>query len=140
MNVVNLLSLGLLVLMQTCSGSSETTRKALLGNTWTLASIMGEPVDTALRAPTLAFSEAESRANGFAGCNQFFGTYSLSGDSLLFSGIGSTKMFCERSMELEDRYLDLLEKTENFVVSEKESTLTLLSEAAPVLVFSKTDR
>lgn len=140
MNVLKLMSAGLLILMQTCSGGSEAGRKALLGNTWTLASIMGEPVDTALRAPTLAFSEAESRANGFAGCNQFFGTYSLSGDSLSFSGIGSTKMFCERSMELEDRYLDLLGKTEHFVVSEKESTLTLLADAAPVLVFSKADR
>lgn len=127
----------LLVLQQTCQKDGDFNSKDLLNTDWELVSINNVEPDSGMRAPTLLFAPNETKVNGFAGCNQFFGTYELNRDSLSFSGLGSTKMFCEQSMDLETQYLDLLGKTGNFVVSQSGSTLTLLSNAVPVLVFNE---
>ncbi|HEY9561685.1 MAG TPA: META domain-containing protein [Anseongella sp.] len=127
----------LLIVQQTCQRDEDYAHKELLNTQWELASLRGEAVDSALKAPTLLFSANETRVNGFAGCNKFFGTYMLNEDSLSFSGIGSTKMFCEQSQELENNYIELLSMASHFVVSENGSTLTLLDTATPILEFRK---
>lgn len=127
----------LLILQQTCSRGEDYGHKELLNTRWELVSINQETIDSALKEPTLLFEESGSKVNGFAGCNQFFGSYSLSADSLSFSGLGSTKMFCEQSQELEDQYLGRLSEVTHFVVSQNGSALTLLSDAVPVLEFRK---
>ena len=48
------------------------------------------------------------RARGFAGCNQFGGTYEISGSSLKLGALLSTKMLCAEFQSLEDRYLQAL--------------------------------
>ncbi|QEC51776.1 META domain-containing protein [Anseongella ginsenosidimutans] len=138
MHFLQLSMLGLLlILQQTCSRNEDYSHKELLNTPWELVSINQETIDSALKEPTLLFEESGSKANGFAGCNQFFGTYSLSADSLSFSGLGSTKMFCEQSQELEGQYLGRLSEVTHFVVSQNGSALTLLSNAVPVLEFKK---
>ncbi|HYH55231.1 MAG TPA: META domain-containing protein [Anseongella sp.] len=137
MYLLKLSVLGLLLTLQQTCQRDGSDKKDLLSTGWELVSINNNSPDSGLKAPTLFFAENEKKVNGFAGCNKFFGTYTLSGDSLTFSGLGSTKMFCEQSMELENQYLGLLAKTENFVVSQNGTVLTLLSAARPVLVFNK---
>ena len=138
MQLLQLSMLGvLLILQQTCSRGADYSHKELLNSNWELVSISQEPIDTSLKAPTLLFEENGKKVNGFAGCNQFFGTYSLSSDSLSFSKIVSNKMFSEQSQELENQYLGQLEKSTHFVVSQEGRTLTLLAGAVPVLEFRK---
>jgi len=64
--------------------------------------------DSARRAPTLTLTAAESRASGFAGCNQFTGGYELSGDRFTVGPLVMTRMFCEGRMEVEDAYSSAL--------------------------------
>ena len=46
---------------------------------------------------------------GFGGCNRYFGSYTLEGDALKVSGLGSTKRACPPpEMELESRFLERL--------------------------------
>lgn len=140
MHLLQLSMLGLLlILQQTCQREEDYAHDELLNSPWELVSIEQTKIDSALKAPTLHFEETGTKVNGFAGCNQFFGTYKLGADSLSFSGLGSTKMFCERSQQLEDNYLSLLGKTSHFVVSQDGNTLTLLSNAVPVLEFREAE-
>jgi putative lipoprotein len=51
-------------------------------------------------------------ASGSGGCNQFFGSYTLDGNAIGFSGIGRTEMACPQpQMGVEDAYLEALALT-----------------------------
>ena len=58
-------------------------------------------------APTILFG-ADGKINGFAGCNNYFGTYTIDGRTIRFSGIGATRKMCQESMDLEDAFLKML--------------------------------
>lgn len=66
-----------------------------LGRTaWTLVE-MGGTADFAHLVPTLEFG-AEGTVSGFAGCNQFSGSYTVTGGRLAMGPLATTKMACER--------------------------------------------
>jgi heat shock protein HslJ len=73
---------------------------------WTLASLGGQPavLGAGGRPATLLLTDISSRASGFAGCNQFSGSYTLSGSSLSFGPLAMTRMACAQGGELESRY------------------------------------
>jgi heat shock protein HslJ len=99
---------------------------------WTLTSV-GErtnPMGQGDRAPTLRLDSGESRASGFAGCNRFSGPYTLSGDSLSFGALVSTKMACAQGNDVETAYLAALGSVRSFSVSD--SVRTLRSADGPV--------
>lgn len=102
---------------------------------WSLTSV-GErmnPMGQGDRAPTLRLESAESRASGFAGCNQFSGPYTLSADSLSFGALMSTKMACAQGNDVETVYLAALGTVRAFSVSD--SVLTLRNADGPVATF-----
>jgi heat shock protein HslJ len=62
---------------------------------WTLLELDGAAIASASRAvPTLTFSSKDRRAQGFAGCNRFFGGYQVSGDQLHIGPLAMTRMAC----------------------------------------------
>jgi len=61
----------------------------------------------------------DGSANGSAGCNSFFGSYTLSGSQLRFTGVGSTKMFCQQGMDVETGFLQALNNADNFRITGK---------------------
>lgn len=63
------------------------------------------------------------RVTGFAGCNTMFGSYTLTGDSLSFGGVASTKMFCEQTQHLEDAFLRALNAVQTYEVNGNELLL-----------------
>ena len=66
----------------------------------------------------------EHRLGGNGGCNQLFGSYTLKGDSLSFSGVGSTLMACpEPGMTNERRLAAVLERTTTWDVTGEELDL-----------------
>lgn len=77
-----------------------------VGVEWTLASLGGQPavLGAGGRPATLLLTDISSRASGFAGCNQFSGSYTLSGSSLSFGPLAMTRMACAQGGELESRY------------------------------------
>jgi copper homeostasis protein (lipoprotein) len=79
---------------------------------WKLTRIGGEPVLAIdrRREPRLVLRSEDRRMNGYGGCNRLMGEYSLDGDSIRFSQIGTTKMACVEGDETELALLAALER------------------------------
>lgn len=86
---------------------------AIEGITWNLTELNGKPAAKGAdgKPATLILSAAGTRANGYAGCNRFFGSYTLAGSELKFGLLGMTKMACAGSDELEHGYTKALAAT-----------------------------
>ena len=86
---------------------------------WKLLELDGELVTTpeGMREAHVILASAESRAHGFAGCNNFFGGYLIDGDTLTFSAMGSTMMACPEGMDTEQAFLSALGKTTRYTIS-----------------------
>lgn len=85
-----------------------------LSGHWDLVELGGTKVGED-RRPNIVFSEAE--VSGFAGCNQFQGSFEQERETLEFGPVASTRMYCEESADLETRYLAMLERTTRFTVA-----------------------
>jgi heat shock protein HslJ len=59
----------------------------------------------------------EGKISGFAGCNSFFGSYSSRNETIKIENIGSTKMYCEKTMALETAFLQALTNADKFTVT-----------------------
>ena len=62
----------------------------------------------------IRFNKEKKSAGGNGGCNTFGSTLSLDGNKISFSGIFSTKMYCEGIQQSEDIFFKLLEKINRF--------------------------
>jgi heat shock protein HslJ len=103
------------------------TTATLAGTSWTLTSIeaMGAEASTLPGADiTLDFS-ADGQANGAAGCNTYNGTYTVTGDTLAFGPLVTTRMACpEPVMRQEQAYLAMLANPSTFKQEADRLTLT----------------
>jgi heat shock protein HslJ len=90
----------------------------LAGSTWRLVSFETdtEVIPSLPESPaTLAFSEGEQagRVGGSGGCNRYFASYTLTGDRLRISPLGSTRMMCSPArMAQEARFFQALSAAE----------------------------
>jgi heat shock protein HslJ/prefoldin subunit 5 len=143
MNIQRLLAgaLGTSLLLGALPGMAlaqeDTSEITPEGVEWTLSALAGEavPADSGI---TLFLSGGEVAGN--AGCNSYFGSYELSGDSLTFPDpFGATQRLCEDEvMALEDAYLPLLQGTATFALTD-EGALELADASGTVqLVYSET--
>lgn len=78
----------------------------LSGTRWIM-----EDAEASPHFPTIAFSD--SRASGFDGCNQWFGSVEQNGERLVFGHIGTTRRACdaESAGAVERRFLVALNAT-----------------------------
>ncbi len=90
---------------------------ANLKNTfWSLRELNGKSVEKYKSEKTIhLLLRNDNTIKGFSGCNNFFGQFALSSDSLQFSQVGSTMMMCE-NIELETEYFQTLEKTNRYKI------------------------
>ena len=80
---------------------------------WVVTEIQGDPVASEVRS-TMAFDD-EGKVTGSAGCNRYFGAYSVDGDSISFGHLAATQMMCPpEQMEQESRFLEVLGRAERF--------------------------
>jgi len=93
---------------------------ALTDEIWVLQDF-GQPLlpDTTI---TIEFIE-DGQVSGSAGCNRYFGSFSLDGDSLITSPIGSTQKWCEGEMEQETAFLQALQAATGLTVTETALTI-----------------
>ncbi len=127
-------SLLLLCCLPACDQGAEDQGLPLLGTHWQLTKIGSVAIDAEEngRAPFMILSPEESHVNGFAGCNNFFGTYQLDGSLLTFGAIGSTKMACPE-LQAEDTLLKVLGKTDTYKISG--NSLLLMGEGRTLALF-----
>jgi len=102
------------------AASSEAEPPNLVGTTWLLEDLAGAGVIDRIQA-TLSFS-ANGTASGNASCNQFNGPATVSGSTVSFGPLATTRKMCpEAVMDQERRYLEALRGTVQF--ERKESFL-----------------
>lgn len=66
----------------------------------------------------------EYRISGWAGCNNFFGTFKISDDKISFSQMGSTRMACLTTTFDENKFLRIFENVDRYQI--KNDRLELL--------------
>jgi heat shock protein HslJ len=131
----------LLVLAALLTGCAHppTSEVALAapGVEWQLRDLDGAPapLGNGGRRATLTLSDS-ARVAGFAGCNRYFGSYTLDGAALRFSRIGMTRMACQDGMTLEQQLARALEATRTYRLDGDE--LILLGESGPIARFVRT--
>ena len=98
---------------------------------WQVVQLPGVSVLPETEPPTLQF-EANGRASGRSGCNQFGGGFERTAESLTFSQLISTKMACPGNrMDVEAAYLGALQATRSATLSD--GALSLLAEDGSLL-------
>lgn len=134
MKQVRIFSLSILILLFIgCSGSSNLANPNLLiGKTWILSSFKGD-LDLSkfsLGSPFISFLE-EGRLAGFAGCNNFSGTFSLEGMGLQLDPGAITKKACSGTSDT--AFISAMDNVKNFSV--EKSRLILMDGTIELMSF-----
>ena len=112
-------------------------RRSVAGTEWELVELQGQPapVGAGGRRATIRFDADSARVTGFAGCNRYFGSYSLGADepALTFGAVGMTRMACAQGMDLERQLGNALTQTKRYTL--EEGRLTLRDATAPQATF-----
>src|SRR5262245_8080026 len=82
----------LLLILTACSGGGSTS----IAGTWSLVSY-GDAANQTPAAPAVdtSIEFKDGQMSGNVGCNSFGGKYELNGETVKFSEVVSTMMFCE---------------------------------------------
>lgn len=123
----------LILLLVALSISCQTPQVPIDTTEWRLVKMYDEDFSSIEQPITIQFSAPHKEINGFAGCNRFFGNYELAGAAIKISGMGSTKMFCQDTMIVEDNYFKALGDVESYKL--KGDKLFLLKDNSVILEF-----
>ena len=96
---------------------------------WVLSAINGQPLPAGVAAYfvfTPGKDGQENQVNGNAGCNGFFGTYSVDGNTLSAPGpFGATQMICpDEAMQVEQAFLAGLQEVQSYQTILNQLTIT----------------
>ena len=87
------------LILKSCGGfkaSKSTEKNSLiltqLNTTYCINTLNGKNVS--VYKLFISFNNNTKQVNGFSGCNRFFGTYNLEGNSLKFDSLGLTRKMC----------------------------------------------
>ncbi len=107
--VLGLLGLGL----GGCATATAAAHDPLWGTGWRLEDLAGVGVLDRVEA-TLTFPET-GRAAGNGSCNRFAGSVEISGDSIRFGPLASTRMACAEPVSTQEgKFLSALQHAERF--------------------------
>lgn len=134
-----LLLLAIVVSVAACKNKnkSEAVQVSLQNTRWILQAI--DEVDVIYpehaKPADLLMEEGTNKLSGFAGCNRFFGSYESDSSGMIkFSPLGSTRMYCMETMEIETGYLKAFERVNAYEVVGK--TLYLKDGDKIILTFT----
>lgn len=114
-------------------GNSNANAADLTANAWRLEAIDGAAVSA--EKAFVRFDDAKKSAGGNGGCNSFGGSFERSGNQLKISQVFSTKMFCEATQAIEDKFLNHLQNVTRYEI--RGGRLYLYAGEKAVLEFTK---
>jgi heat shock protein HslJ len=124
------------LLVSSCTGSKDSGTGGKVENIeWKLESLNGMAV--ALKSGksiTLKFDGNTAKISGKAVCNSYFGGYTITDETIVISGIGSTKMMCDDNLNETD-YFSALTSANSYKVSG--GNLSLMNNGKVTTVFKK---
>ena len=128
MKLITFISAGAFILLSAFIMKKENTTQTIsLYNTkWSLKKIHSDAgVEEVNTKAFIQFNQEMKSAGGNGSCNSFGSSFTISGNTIGFKNIFSTKMYCEGVQQIEDVFLKQLEKVNRFEVKDK--TLVLYS-------------
>jgi heat shock protein HslJ len=95
------------------------SRGALMSGTWSLGSMVKDGATVAIVPGTTITAKftSDGSVNGAAGCNNYFASYTVAGNTMTVGPVGSTLMFCGAPagiMNQETTYLGMLQNASTF--------------------------
>ena len=116
-------TLAALVLLSACTtatpsgGGNTAPLGALAGSEWMMLNEARSATP-----PTISF--AQDRASGYAGCNRWFASASVTDQAIDFGDVGTTRMMCSApSMEAERAFTTTLRDTRGYRIEHGELVL-----------------
>jgi heat shock protein HslJ len=97
----------------TCKNTA-TDMTSLMDKKWVVQSVTGKALDLPAGTETPWLKLAGDQLQGFGGCNTLMGQYELDGTALGFSGVGSTKKYCEGIQPTETAITGMLGRVDSF--------------------------
>ncbi len=125
------------VMVEELNKTSVMGGDARLHDIWVVTTLAGQPLTDITNRPRLELFPAEGRVGGNGSCNNIFGSMSVDGQTVEFSQVGATKMFCAGLMEQESTFLELLGKVDNYEI--RELQLLLLQGSEIIIHCQKVD-
>lgn len=123
-----LISLLLIFVFAGCSSLSGKTSETIVGKEYVLSA--------STETVKITINFAEENFFGFSGVNNYFGKYTVSGDNMKLSHVGSTLMAGPReAMEKEFEYVSALDKVEKYQL--QKDTLILTTSSGQQLIFKE---
>ena len=119
------------------TGKTGSELAILDSSKWYLTRIHGDTGRTEItrKKAFIRFNEAKGSAGGNGSCNSFGSAITVNGNTISFSNIFSTKMYCDEVQAAENIFFGRLQKVTRYEVKGK--TLLLLDEDKVVLEFEK---
>ena len=131
--VIPILLIGLFTIA--CQFTPQRNNDTLTNSEWQLVYIR-KSVPIQGSSITMKFLDGE--VSGNAGCNSYFGSYEIEGNSIIFSQLAMTEMACmepDGIMEQEQAYLAFLSEVVSFSIDGNQ--LLLKKEVQDQLTFEK---
>lgn len=93
----------------------------LMDTYWRLSEMNGKPVINPADAPEvhIRLTEKKRRITGFAGCNRITGTFELGKQGVIAFKAGSTMMYCEGRMDIENHLMQTLTNANRHVINDR---------------------
>jgi heat shock protein HslJ len=131
-HTVGLALLGLL--LTNCAMSNDPyPLPSLPDSTW-LAEDIGQAGVIDMLQSTLKF-DVNMNVSGNAGCNRYFGSAKVSGDEIIFSQLGSTRMACSPAiMNQEQLFLTALSAVRSWRIDAERNLLYMSNEKGGVIL------
>jgi heat shock protein HslJ len=107
-------------ILLSCTSSSEEINSGLpLEKTkWILTVLNSKKIFTPESGKDIYVTfSSDKNINGFGGCNNFSGGFTLTKDKLKTGMIAATEMFCESRMDTESEFLKTLQKSERYNIN-----------------------
>lgn len=124
----------------TMENPSTTSNTEITSSYWKLETLEGKAVSTLQENEKdvgFTLNDKENRISGFAGCNNFFGTYKLEdGNRISFSSLGATKMACPSAAFNEQEFLDIFGLVDNYRITGDRLELNV-GRRAPLAIFKR---
>lgn len=122
------------------TSGANLTSAIISDTTWELTKLEGTRVDqstTTGKKIHFTLNSAENRVNGYAGCNTFYGSYTLEkGNRIRFSKLVSTRMACLDAAIDESNLLEIFNLADNYTIN-GDTLMLNIGRRAPLAVFKK---
>ena len=97
---------------------THPTHLTIANSRWSLIQVYGKKLepDTLKKRPFLKIQRGRQRIQGFAGCNEFTGSWFFNNNTFILRRIPSTRMACPLGMTVEYAFLQALDNTKKYTI------------------------